>query len=64
MISDDKVVYVAFKNGSIKYFPIKEMNEENIFSISEPNTTWFKSILLLSKDKCFLVRYVDVDDEE
>ena len=64
VITDEKVVYVSLGSGKIIYFPFEDMTLEALQTLEEGDGSSYMSMLKLSKDKAFLVGYVDIDEKE
>jgi len=64
VISDDKIVYVSLEDGRIIFFSINDMSESSMKEIQEKNSEQYMSVLKLSRDKSFLIGYVDIDNLE
>ena len=64
IISDDQVTFVSTKDGRIVYFPTKNMESDSVKTLQPEDRGQYMAVLKLSRDKSFLVGYVDVDGRE
>lgn len=64
VITDEKEVYVSLANGKIVHFPFESITTESVVVLEEGSENNYMSLLKLSKDKTFLVGYVDIDEKE
>mmetsp|Transcript_29234 Transcript_29234/g.28325 ORF Transcript_29234/g.28325 Transcript_29234/m.28325 type:complete len:80 (+) Transcript_29234:434-673(+) len=64
VISDDKLVYVSLEDGRIVFFNINDMTVESMRVLQDKESNQCMSVLKLSRDKSFLIGYVDIDNLE
>ena len=64
LISDDRTLYVSLRNGKLLYFPVDGITKRKMSILRKRDPASPLSVLKLSRDKSFLIGYVDEDNKE